>query len=194
MSGGKVTHPMRLGRIAAWLAIITFAAVLLAGPAGPLRQAWAQIVNGAPPPLPLPPAPPGAVAASPAALPSLLGVPVTPLGAIPTPTPVIHSYQCSCFGPGTSPRWMGNVTGLDHFQARQAAVNACVAYNFNRRPGSAYLPPQRFAFFPTPAPPANAAEAEPGLPNLTAPGLSGFALLNSPRAIVLRLCSECACD
>jgi hypothetical protein len=182
-----------LGRIAAWLAIITFAAILLATPAGPVREALAQIVNGAPPPLPLPPAPPGAVA-SPAALPSLLGVAPSPVGGLSTPTPVVHNYQCSCFGPGTSPRWMGNVIGADHFQARQAAVNACVTYNFNRRPGSAYIPPQRFAFFPTPAPPANSSEAEPGLPNLTAPGVSGFSLLNSPRAIILRLCSQCACD
>jgi len=184
---------MRYGRLAAGFAIITFAALLITAPHGPVPEAWAQIVNGAPAPLPLPPAPPGGIA-SPAALPNLLGVPAAPQPGIVIPTPVIHGYQCSCFGPGTSPRWMGNVKGADHFQARQAAVNACVAYNFNRRPGSAFIPPQRFAFFPTPAPPLGSSEAEPGLPNLTAPGVSGFSLLNSPRAIVLRLCSQCACD
>ncbi|MHB8384564.1 MAG: hypothetical protein ACYDC3_19770, partial [Candidatus Binataceae bacterium] len=173
---------MRYGRIVAGLAIISFLLVLIAAPHGSVPEVSAQIVNGAPPPLPLPPPPPGGVAA-PAALPSLLGIPSTPPAALSTPTPVVHNYQCSCFGPASYPRWMGNVMGPDHFQARQAAVNACVAYNFNRRPGSAYIPPARFAFFPTPAPPLGSSEAEPGLPNLVAPGVSGFALLNSPRAI-----------
>ncbi|HUY27475.1 MAG TPA: hypothetical protein VMV27_08660 [Candidatus Binataceae bacterium] len=184
---------MRYGRIVAGLVIATFAMVLISAPHGPGSEVWAQIVNGPPPPLPLPPPAPGA-AVSPAALPSLLGVAPSPLAGFATPTPVLHRYQCSCYGPGTSPRWMGNVAGADHFQARQAAVNSCVAYNFNRRPGSAYIPPQRFAFFPTPAPPLGSSEAEPGLPNLTAPGVSGFSLLNSPRAIILRLCSQCACN
>jgi hypothetical protein len=89
---------------------------------------------------------------------------------------------------------MGQVQAPSYFAARQAAVNSCLAYNFNRRPSSAYVPPSVFHFFPTPSPPTTGGQTQPGLPNLQAPGISGFALLNSPRAAVFRLCSQCTCN
>lgn len=174
-----------------WLAAL--AGVLAIGALPEFAAVRAQVLGQPLAPLPPPPPPPGAaVTPTPAAMPTL-----APLG-MATPaaqaTPTARTYQCSCYGPGSIARWMGSVQSSNSFAARQSAVNACLAYNFNRRPGSSFIPPQRFAFFPTPAPPIASAESEPGLPTLQAPGLSGFALLQSPRAILLRLCSVCACN
>ncbi len=184
---------MRLGRAAIWIIAFGFAGFLALTPRARDARVWAQI--GAPPaPLPAPALPPGVVV-TPAAIPTLAPIPIKPPVAMASPSPTPRSFQCSCFGPASSVRWMGSVQSQGYFQARQAAVNACLAYNFSRRPGTAYVPPSSFSFFPTPAPPLGSLETEPGLPNLQAPGISGFSLLLSPRgAILLQLCSECACN
>jgi len=81
---------------------------------------------------------------------------------------------------------MGKGQAPTYFAARLTAVNSCLAYNFDRWPGSAYVPPNNFHFFPTPSPPSIGGLTQSGLPNLEAPGLSGFALLSSARAGVIR--------
>ncbi|MBF6570459.1 MAG: hypothetical protein IVW54_16455 [Candidatus Binataceae bacterium] len=185
-------------RVIPVIAMLIAALLLTLAPQPDRPLVWAQL--GAPPaPLPAPPLPP---AAAPTA--GTLAAPAPPLlapapGASaalvrPTPGPSNRIFNCSCFGPASPTRWMGQVQASSYFTARENAVNSCIAYNFNRRPSSAFVPPPVFLFFPTPAPPINNGFSEPGLPNLQAPGLSGFGLLNSPRAIVLRLCAECTCN
>lgn len=187
----------RVLRIATLLAapIVLLAIAILRPPAVVWGQQVGQPAAPVLPPLPVPPgAPvrPGALASPIGALPALAPAPV--LSPSATPTPAERSFYCSCFGSGSSPHWMGQVKASGYFQARQTAVDQCLAFNFNRRPGTAFIPPARFNFFPTPAPPLASSEAEPGLPTLQAPGISGFALLKSPRSIVLQLCSTCACQ
>ena len=189
---------MRSIRIIPALAVLAAVAILTLSPAPRRASVWAQL--GAPPaPLPAPPQPPGAAptagaVAAPAAA-RLAPAPGASAGALlATAAPTPRVFYCSCFGAASPTRWMGQVQAPSYFAARQAAVNSCLAYNFNRRPSSAYVPPSVFHFFPTPAPPSTGGQTQPGLPNLQAPGLSGFALLSSPRAAVLRLCSQCSCD
>jgi hypothetical protein len=184
---------MRLGKVAAWFVALVFAVFLALSVRPPGTGVWAQVVVAPPAPLPAPPPAPGA-AMSPAPPPGLLPAPGGSPLALASPTPMPRSFQCSCYGPATSVRWMGTVQSQNAFQARQTAVNSCLAYNFNRRPTSAYIAPPRFGFFPTPSPPIGTSETEPGLPTLQAPGVSGFALLSSSRAIDLRLCSLCSCN
>ena len=189
-----MTRAMRIAALLAVPIILLMLAIFR-----PPTIVWGQQVGQpAAPVLPPPPVPPGAPV-QPGALPRPIGalpalVPAPVLSPAATPTPAPRSFYCSCFGPASSPRWMGQVQASGYFQARQTAVNQCLAFNFNRRPGTAFIPPARFNFFPTPSPPLAASEAEPGLPALQAPGLSGFALLNSPRSIMLQLCSTCACQ
>lgn len=147
-----------------------------------------------PPPgvtLPPPPAVSGTLP-TPSALPPLNLPQIAMATAAPTPAPRV--YNCSCNGSASYTRWMGTVNASSYFQARENAVNLCLNFNFNRRPASPFIPPPVFAFFPPPPPPVAASEAEPGLPTLQAPGVSGFALLNSSRAIILSLCQNCACS
>ncbi len=198
-----------------------FGALVIHQPA-PKDSAWAQLQGAAPPPpLSAPPPPPGGEVTPGAIVPGALppapgflppaGVPLTGpspvLGALPplAPAPALlpapapaatpRLFRCACFGPGTYSRWMGHVAASSYFTARENAVNQCIAYNFNRRPVNSFMPPPVFEFFPTPQPPLAAVEAEPGLPQLQAPGVSGFSVFSSPaRLRVLRLCSECACN
>ncbi|HLH77987.1 MAG TPA: hypothetical protein VKV28_14385 [Candidatus Binataceae bacterium] len=140
---------------------------------------------------PAPPALSGTLP-TPSALPPLTLPQIAMATAAPTPAPRV--YNCSCNGSASYTRWMGTVNASSYFQARENAVNLCLNFNFNRRPASPFIPPPVFAFFPPPPAPVAASEAEPGLPSLQAPGLSGFALLNSSRAIILALCQNCACS
>jgi hypothetical protein len=189
---------MRSIRILPLIALLAAMMILTLSPTPQRASVWAQL--GAPPaPLPPPPQPPGAAptagavtAPAAARLAPAPGATAGALQATAAPTPRV--FYCSCFGTASPTRWMGQVQAQNYFAARQAAVNSCLAYNFNRRPSSAYVPPSVFHFFPTPAPPSTGGQTQPGLPSLQAPGLSGFALLSSPRAAVLRLCSQCSCD
>ncbi len=168
-----------------------FGALVIHQPA-PKDSAWAQLQGAAPPPpLSAPPLPPGGEVTPGAIVPGAL--PPAPGFLPPAATPRL--FRCACFGPGTYSRWMGHVAASSYFTARENAVNQCIAYNFNRRPVNSFMPPPVFEFFPTPQPPLAAVEAEPGLPQLQAPGVSGFSVFSSPaRLRVLRLCSECACN
>jgi hypothetical protein len=179
------------------LAIAVSVAILTLAPAPRRASVWAQL--GAPPaPLPPPPQPPGlaptAGAVAPPAAARLAPAPGASVGIAATPVPTPRVFSCSCFGSGSRTRWMGQVQASSYFTARQSAVNSCLAYNFNRRPSSSFVPPQEFHFFPTPTPPTTGGATQPNLPTLQAPGLSGFALLTSPRARLLPLCSQCACN
>lgn len=208
-SGPSLRKASRLARTAARLLSATaFAAALLAPGDG-----CAQLA-GAPQPTPAPALVPGPVATpaggapaapaslgppplvpplpTPAALPPLKFPTITLATPLATPTP--PAYNCSCNGSASYTRWMGTISAPSVFEARESAVNQCLAFNFNRRPASPFIAPPVFNFFPAPPPPLAASAAEPGLPNLQAPGLSGFALLNSPRAVVLSLCQNCTCD
>lgn len=89
---------------------------------------------------------------------------------------------------------MGQVQAPTYFAARQTAVNSCLAYNFNRKPSSSYVPPASLNFFPTPVPPSTGGLTQPGLPTLQAQGISGFALLSSSRATLFRRCAQCTCN
>jgi hypothetical protein len=184
---------MRLGKVAVWFIVFVFAVFLALSVRQSGTTVWAQVVVAPPAPLPAPPPPPGAVM-TPAPPPILVPAPIGSPLAMASPSPTPRSFQCSCYGRGTSVRWMGTVQSQNAFQARQTAVNSCLAYNFNRRPPSSYIAPQRFAFFPTPSPPIGSSQTEPGLPTLQAPGVSGFALLSSSRAVYLQLCSLCSCN
>lgn len=185
---------------AAIVGVLAGAVLLINLMPGHSTSVWAQL--GAPPmPLSPPPPPPGAVVsplpAVPAGIPSIGGLP--PLAAVPglltpSPAPTPAGYTCSCYGSAGRTRWVGSVQAPGPFQARQNAVNQCLAYLFDRKPVSAFVPPPIFNFFPTPAPPIAASEAEPGLPNLSAPGLSGFALLNSAQGANLGSCEYCVCN
>ena len=192
----RVLHLARLVVIGALMAAALLVSVV------PARNGsvWAQL--GAPPaPLQPPPPPPGAVIsplpALPGGIPSIGALP--PLAAVaglltPSPMPTPGGYSCSCYGSAGRTRWVGTVQAAGPFSARQSAVNQCLAYLFDRKPSSAFVPPPVFNFFPTPAPPIAASEAEPGLPNLSAPGLSGFALLNSAQGANLGACEYCVCN
>lgn len=208
-SGPSLSKASRLTRAAARLLSTTALAAALLAPG----DGFAQLA-GAPQPTPAPALVPGPVASpariAPAAPVSLGPPPIVP--QLPTPatlpplkfptivlatplaTPTPPTYNCSCNGSASYTRWMGTISAPDTFQARESAVNECLAFNFNRRPASPFIAPPVFNFFPVPPPPLAASAAEPGLPNLQAPGLSGFALLNSPRAFVLNLCQNCTCD
>jgi hypothetical protein len=188
---------VRSFRIIPLLAVVLAVAILTLAPAPRRANVWAQL--GAPPaPLPAPPQPPGAAptagaVAAPAA-PLLAPAPGASAGLAATPAPTPREFYCSCFGAASPTRWMGQVQAPTYFAARQTAVNSCLAYNFNRRPSSAYVPPSVFHFFPTPAPPTTGGQTQPGLPSLQAQGISGFALLSSSRAVIFRLCSQCTCN
>ncbi|MGH7905900.1 MAG: hypothetical protein ACREP6_04665 [Candidatus Binataceae bacterium] len=182
------------------LLIAVLAALWLLTLGGPRNSSKVYAQLGAPPPpLPAPPPPPaagpaGVTAPTPAA-PVLAPAPGASLTAPQaTPTPSSRIFNCSCFGAGSRTRWMGTVQASGYFQARQSAVNSCIAYNVNRRPSSSYLPPHRFSFFPTPVPPVTNGQTEPGLPTAQSPGLSGFSFLTSPQSAIIGQCNQCACN
>jgi len=188
---------VRSFRIIPVLAVALAAFILTLAPAPRHASVWAQL-GAPPPPLPPPPPPPAVApttgaAAAPAA-PSLAPAPGASAAAQATAVPTPRVFYCSCFGAASPTRWMGQVQAATYFAARQTAVNSCLAYNFNRQPTSAFVPPSGFNFFPTPTPPSTGGLTQPGLPSLQAPGISGFALLKSPEASVLRLCSQCTCN
>jgi hypothetical protein len=122
------------------------------------------------------------------AVPSLAAVPTVPA---PTPTPSLRAFNCSCFGPGTSTRWMGQVSAPSYFAARQAATGACLTYNERKEPPAAVVPTP-------PANPAGPAMALPqGFEGLGAAGSTGAALpggLSISTASALKGCAQCACD
>lgn len=140
-------------------------------------------------PLPAPAGPPTLAAPVQAlTVPSLAAVPTVPVA---TPTPSLRAFNCSCFGSGTSTRWMGQVSAPGYFAARQAATGACLAYNERREPPPAVV-----------ATPAVSAAGPPmalpqGFEGLGLAGAAGAALpggLNISTAAALQGCAQCVCD
>ncbi len=150
---------------------------------------WAQVAATNPliAPVPAPSAPAQLPApVSTAIAPVLIPVPGLPT---PSPTPVQRAFNCSCFGRGTGTQWMGRVTALSYFNARQQAIGACLAYNVNREPAAPLI-----------------SSGVPG--GLNVPPLAGTAVtgLAAEQGLILpgtinyysagqfEVCSDCTCD
>lgn len=129
---------MRILKLAAAAMIAAGFAIALCWPSG-RDNVWAQLPSANQFLLPVPPpsAPPQLAApVTVEAAPSLIAVP-TP--AIPTPTPSVQTFNCSCFGPATGTAWMGSITSTSYFNAQQTAVGDCVAFN-ERSPSLPVIP------------------------------------------------------
>ncbi len=176
-----------------WLkmgAVAAIAILFVAG-LGPRRWAlvWAQLPTPNPFLAPMPP--PAAPAQLPAPIttaiaPSLAPVPTPPAAS---PTPSTRNFACSCYGPATHTNWMGQVFAPNYFTARQAALQACLAYNQNRAPESPFLNPNAFG---ATRPPAVSGAMPPGMASL--PGQPYPGTLNFSTQAQLQNCSNCACD
>lgn len=148
---------------------------------------WAQTATN---PLLLPVPPPAAPTQLPAPVTTAIAPILVPVPGLPTasPTPLVRAFNCSCFGRATGTHWMGEVTAPGYFNARQAAVGACLSYNMRREPQSA-LNTQ-----------ASASTSVPVLPGANVPGSAtqiGQSLpgaLNFSTAQQLQMCSNCVCD
>jgi hypothetical protein len=96
-----------------------------------------------------------AIAFAQAAVPSPAPTPsITPTPQA-TPTPVLHAFRCSCSTPGQPVVWAGQVSALNFFSARQAAVGHCLSA-IGAKPVSPLIPPASLPFtaaLPTPLPP-----------------------------------------
>ena len=184
-------RPIRLGAIAL---VATLIAIALASQS--TIPVWAQIPaynNPLIAPVPAPSAPaqlPAPVTT--AVAPTLIQVPAPPT---PSPTPVQRAFNCSCFGRATGTHWMGQVSSDSYFDARRAAISACLTYNVDRQPPAPVITLGSGSTTATGAssnvPPLAGAEitglaAQQGL---TLPGT-----LNFSSAEQLQMCSECTCD
>jgi hypothetical protein len=152
---------------------------------------WAQLpVSSNPYLAPVPPPSGPAQLAAPVpneGVPSLAPVASPPAA---TPAPSAQTFNCSCFGPGTSTAWMGSVVSTSYFNAQQTAEGACVAYN-ERSPSPPVIPSigtessaSSLPSLPASALPADAAsEAAQILPG---------AIISSQTAV--EACERCACS
>jgi hypothetical protein len=194
---------MKFLSVVAWVFVLALGCMLVPHP-GPV---YAQLPTPNPliVPAPLPPPPPTLppVAAPQGGIPSLAVVP-TPAAAA-SPSSVSRTFNCSCFGPASPTHWMGTVTAPSYFNAQQAAVNACLAYNQLKEPQ-----PPIVAAAGASGPSAAAAPAAAGVGSLSAvtglianqaavaSALSGGQQLPSTVTFYapeqLRACSRCACD
>jgi hypothetical protein len=185
---------MRIIKILAALLLPVLMMLALATPPEGMRL-WAQLPPSNPNlgPAVTPSAPPHL--SQPAAT---IGIP--PLAAIPTPlapAPAVASrvFNCTCFGPGSGTHWMGRVSALGYFAARQGATRACLSYNELREIPSPFTPPAQSsgagpfaqngssALLPGGTLPADAAAAQ------VPPGT-----LNFSTAAQLQMCSQCTCN
>src|SRR5208283_4679687 len=108
---------------------LALALMLAAGGVG-----WAQLAT--PNPLVVPPLPPSPPAQLPA--PVSTAIAPSPLSEASLPaayaTPGARMFDCSCYGPGASNHWMGQVTASGYSNASQTASGACLAYNQGKPP------------------------------------------------------------
>ncbi|MGH7934412.1 MAG: hypothetical protein ACREQN_14800 [Candidatus Binataceae bacterium] len=102
-----------------------------------------------------------------------------------TPTPAAQVFNCSCSGPGTGTHWMGRVQSSSFFDARQAAIGACLTYNLNKAPESPLIPPHQFVFGPLVA-----GLLQPS----TSPPLPVSPQTNFSTSAQRQMCSICACN
>jgi hypothetical protein len=150
---------------------------------------WAQLPPGNPNLAPI---------VTPAGVPSLsqpaatIGIPT--LAVIPTPAAIAtavaqRAFNCSCFGPGSGTRWIGQVGATGYFAARQSAISACLSYNQQKQPPSAFNYANSYA----------GAALTPGLAGASQPADAAAAqvlpgTLNFSTAEQLQECSRCTCD
>ena len=149
---------------------------------------WAQTATN---PLIAPVPPPAAPAQLPAPVTTAIAPILVPVPGLPTasPTPLVRAFNCSCFGRATGTHWMGEVTAPGYFNARRAAVGACLSYNMRREPQSALQNTR-----------ASGSTSVPVLPGADVPasatqlGQSLPGALNFSTAQQLQMCSNCVCD
>ena len=102
---------------------------------------WAQLPAANP--LVVPPLPPSAPAQLPAPVTTAVAPPVLAVPTLPAAysTPAPRVFNCSCYGPGRSTAWVGQVTSSGYFNASQSASGACASYVAARsqRPGTATI-------------------------------------------------------
>jgi hypothetical protein len=169
-------------------ALLAMIFTLAFGWPGSVASLWAQTATN---PLLAPLPPPAAPAQLPAPVTTAIAPVLAPVPTPPqaSPTPSARAFNCSCFGRATGTHWMGQVTAPGYFNARQAAVGACLAYNERREPQS---PLQNTR--------ASGATTVPILPGSDVPGTAtrlGQTLpgaLNFSTAQQLQMCSNCLCD
>jgi len=189
----KEIERMRILKFIAALFLPVLMILALAFPSERMRL-WAQ----------LPPANPNlAPGAAPSAVPSLsqpaatIGIPT--LAVIPTPAAVattvaLRAFNCSCFGPGSGTHWIGQVSAMGYFAARQGATRACLSYNQQKQPASAFNYASSFAgaaLTPSLATPSLAGATQPA-DAAAVQVLPGT--LNFSTAAQLQMCSQCTCN
>jgi hypothetical protein len=156
-----------------------------------LAPLWAQTTN----PLIAPVPPPAAPSQLPAPVTTAIAPILAPVPtlALATPTPSVRVFNCVCSGRGTGTNWMGTVTALGYFAARQSAVGACLAYNRNREPP----PPTQTARTTVNT---SVSTSVPTLPGASAPGAAAQltstlpGTLNPSTNADLQNCANCVCD
>ena len=171
------------------IAIAVLAAVFTLALGWPreLASLWAQ--TAATNPLIAPVPPPAAPSQLPAPVTTAIAPILEPVSPLPsaTPTPSERVFNCSCFGHGTRTNWIGQVSALGYFAARQSAVGACETYNERREPQS-------------PLQSTGSSATVPVLPGSAIPGSAtqlGSTLpgtLNASSAEEVQLCANCVCD
>ena len=192
---------MKFLSVVAWVFVLAFGCMLVCHPGLVCAQLPTPNPLIVPPPLPPPPPTLPPVAAPQGGIPSLAVVP-TPAAAA-TPTSVSRTFNCSCFGPASPTHWIGTVAAPSYFSARQAAVNACLAYNQVKEP----QPPVVAAAGesgPTAAAPATGVGSLSAVTGLIANQAAVASALSAgqqlPSTVTffapeqLRACSRCACD
>ncbi len=189
---------MRILKFIAALFLPVLMILALAFPSARMRL-WAQLPPGNPNLAP---------GAAPSAVPSLsqpaatIGIPT--LAVIPTPAAIatavaLRAFNCSCFGPGSGTHWMGQVSAMGYFAARQGATRACLSFNQQKQPASAYNYASSFAgaaLTPSLAGANQPAGAAAGA-NQPAGAAAVQALpgtLNFSTAAQLQMCSQCTCN
>ncbi len=115
-----------------WFLVLTLGYVFVSHPGSVCAQLPTPNPLIVPPPLPPPPPQLPPIAPPQGSIPSLAVIP-TPAAAAP-PTSAARIFDCSCFGPASPTHWMGRVTAPSYFNAQQAAISACLAYNQTKQP------------------------------------------------------------
>jgi hypothetical protein len=199
---------MKFPSLVVWFLVLTFGYVFVSHPGSVCAQLPTPNPLIVPSPLPPPPPTLAPIAPAQAGIPSLAIVP-TPAASATTPS-VARIFNCSCFGPASPTHWMGTVTAPSYFNAQQAAVSACLAYNDTKEPqppevttgqaqsGTAAAPATGTA---APATGGSQLSAVTGLvANQAALASALSAGQQLPSTVTffatqqLRACSRCACD
>ena len=184
---------------------LALALMLAAGGVG-----WTQLAT--PNPLVVPPLPPSPPSQLPA--PVSTAIAPSPLSEASLPaaysTPGARMFDCSCYGPGASNHWMGQVTASGYSNASQTASGACLAYNQGKPPpyGTAGGIGAANSYGSLPGAAQNAGAANyfgfPGVTQNSATTTQGAGAANSFGSPATglsfssvqqqRLCSMCVCD